>query len=91
MLFASSTPHRRAEQPAADGESATAGHDVGEFGEIRLAENPRASVAQKLSDGGVLPGARAFEGERAGGRVLTVAGRDVVLDEDGHAGERTAL
>ncbi len=65
--------------------------DVGEFGEVGLAEDHRAGGAQPGDHGRVLLGARAFERERTGGGVLAVAGGDVVLDEDRDAGEREAL
>ena len=65
--------------------------DVGELGEVRLAEDHRAGVAQELGDGGVALGVRVGERQRPCRRVLRVAGRDVVLDEDGDAFERPAL
>ena len=64
--------------------------DVGEFGQIGLAEDDRAGGAQPRRDRGVAFGAGLGQGQRAGGGVLLVAGRDVVLQEDRDAGERLA-
>jgi len=66
--------------------------EIGEFGQIRLAENHRAGGTQQLAnDGRILPGSRRFEGKGAGGGVLAVGCCDVVLDEDGDTGERAAV
>ena len=64
--------------------------DVGEFGQIGLAEDDRARLPQQCHDGCVAPGLRLGQGQRAGSRVLHVGGGDVVLDQDRDALERPA-
>ena len=65
--------------------------DVGELGEIGLAEDHRASIAQAFDQERVALRLRIGERERARGRVLGVASRDVVLEENRDAFEGTAL
>ncbi len=64
--------------------------DVGEFGQVGLAENDRTRLPQQGHDRGVMSGPRLGERERASSRVLRVGGGDVVLDEDWDAFERPA-
>jgi hypothetical protein len=66
------------------------GAEVGPLGEVGLAEQDRAGLAQPRGDEGVPGGDRPFEGERAGGGGHPVGGADVVLDQDRDAVERSA-
>ena len=65
--------------------------DVRELGEVGLAENDRAGIAQALRHRCVAHGLGIGERQRAGGGVLGIAGGDVVLQEDRDAFERPPL
>jgi hypothetical protein len=63
--------------------------DVGELGQVHLAQDHRAGVAQQFDDGGVVPGARTLQRQRARRGRLAVTGCDVVLHQDRDAGKRS--
>ena len=64
--------------------------DVGEFGQIGLAENYRTGPSQLLDQRRVPLRPRIGERQRAGGRMLRIGGGDVVLDQDRDTFERPA-
>src|SRR6185503_237424 len=64
--------------------------EVRPLAEIRFADDHCARIAQSLRDSSVLERGRADECERTGGRLLSIAGVDVVLEQNRNAVQRPA-
>ena len=64
--------------------------EVGPLGQVGLAQDHGACIAQPGDQPRVARDPAADQGERAGRRLHAVAGRDVVLDQDGDPVEGTA-
>ncbi len=66
------------------------GAKIGPFAKIALAQNHGARGAQPLDQRRVLGGIPALQGERTRRRHHVIRSLDIVLDQDGHAVQRTA-
>ena len=64
--------------------------EVGPFAEVGLAQDQRASLAQPLDQAGIARRRRIGQRQRAGGGEHTVAGVDVVLEQDRNTVQRAA-
>jgi hypothetical protein len=62
--------------------------EVGPLAQIRFADDHRACSAQPLRDRRILERRRADQRERASSRLLSIAGVDVVLQQDRNAVQR---
>jgi hypothetical protein len=65
--------------------------NVRELGQVGFAENDSARGAQPRDDRCVAGSVRLGQRQRSGGRMNSVASRDIVLDENRDPGERPAL